>query len=358
MDELLRLKTSIEAAQNIGILTKINANDDAIGTTLALFFALKNANKKVGFAGQEIPEKISELLRGKEQKKFHISFKDDVSEVYYEKKENGIDLYLTPKNNNVSGETFSCKIISSIDSLDVNSNYDILITIGIDNFEDVETACSDDLDQLYNCDIINIDTNLGNQNYGEINIIEDSQSLSQQMSCIIKYLGKNYLNKEVSSFLLYSLMSSNKNVLNKKNIPTIKWLLNQNGDLNFLASEPQKTRLLEIVLKNIQFNEESGTYISTLFEKNLLDNSASSKDLAYVVEKIKLFFKIPSFLLLWESRTSPLSVKGIVYSDKKPLIQKIMQNYKGITKGNGAIFATELSSIIEAKEKVLSCLNK
>ena len=69
-----------------------------------------------------------------------------------------------------------------------------------------------------------------------------------------------------------------------------------------------------------------------------------------------MFFKIPSFLVLWESRTSPLSVKGVVYSDRKIMVQKIMQKYKGISKGNGAIFITDVSSIIEAKEKILPLL--
>jgi len=358
MEELLRLKTSIETAQNIGILTKTNADDDAIGTTLALFFALRNANKNVCFAGEEIPEKMSEILKGKEQKKFHISFKDDVSEVYYEKRKNGIDLYLTPKNADITEETFSYKIISSTEALSNNSNYDLLITIGIEEFQEVETICNGNLDQLYGCDIVNIDTNLGNQNYGEVNIIEDGQSLSQHLSCILKYLGKDYMNKEIASFLLYALMSSDTNIKNKKNIPTIKWLFKHGGNLNLFPEETTKTKLLEIALKNMQFNEESNIYVSTLSEKDLLNNNATSKDLAYVVEKTKLFFKIPSLLLLWESRTSPLSVKGIIYSDRKTLIQKITQNYKGIAKGVGAIFATELSSIIEAKEKVLSCLNK
>lgn len=356
MEELLRLKNCIETAQNIGILAKLNADNDAIGTTLALFFALKNANKNVFFAGQEIPEKLPELLKGKEHKKLHISFKDDVSEVYYEKKENSIDLYLTPKNENITGESFSYKIISGSDSISTGSNYDVLITIGIEEFQEVESLCNDNLDQLYGCDIVNIDTNLSNQNYGEINIVQDGQSLSQLVSCILKYLGKDYLNKEISSFLLFSLASSDKNVRNKKNIPTIKWLLNHGGEFNFLPENKAKTKLLEKALENMQIDEESSTYISTLSENNMIENGATSKDLAYVIEKIKMFFKIPSFLVLWESRTSPLSVKGVVYSDRKIMVQKIMQKYKGISKGNGAIFITDVSSIIEAKEKILPLL--
>lgn len=356
MEEILKIKNSIESGKNIGILTKINANDDAIGATLALFFALRKTNKKIFFPLDEVPDKIYEILKEKEQKKFHISFKEDISEVYYEKNNKGIDLYLTPKTGDINNESYSCKIISGTDSLLSSANYDILITVGIQEFQEVEQLCSNNLDQLYGCTIINIDSDLSNQNYGEINLVEDGQSLSQAISCLIKDLGKEYVNSESASFLLYGLTISPKNVYNKKNIPTIKWLFKKGGNLNFISKNDPKVKILELALSNLTISENENIYISTLSEKNMLDNNATSKDFSFVIEKIKNFFKIPSFLLLWESRTSPLSVKGIFYSDDKTEVMKIVNNFKGVSKNNGAMFLTEESSISLAKDKVLSFL--
>ena len=353
----MKAKNSIENAKNIGILTKIDASDDAIGATLALFFALKNINKKVFFPVNQIPDKVGELLKNKEQKRLRISFKEDVSEVYYEKKDNGIDLYLTPKNGEADSENFSYKIISGSEYLmsETPNDYDLLLAVGIEEFQEVETLCASNLDQLYGCTVINIDTDLNNQNYGEINLIEDSQSLCQKISCFLKALGREYMNKDVANFLLYGLASSQKNIKNKKNVPTIKWLFKHGGDLALLSEGPQ-TKLLELVLKNINYFEEENLYTSALSEKNMIENGATSKDLAFVVEKIKNFFKIPSFLLLWESRTSPLSVKGIFYSDKKDMVQRVVNSFKGVSKGNGALFLTEQTSIDLAKDMVISCL--
>lgn len=356
MDEILKVKNSIETGKNIGILTKINANDDAIGATLALFFALRKIDKKTFFPLDEVPDKIYEILKEKEQKKFHISFKEDVSEVYYEKNGKGIDLYLTPKDGDINNESYSCKLISGTESLLSDSSYDVLITIGIQEFQEVEELCANNLDQLYGCTVINIDNDLNNQNYGEINFIEDGQSLSQAVSCLIKALGQEYMSEESASLLLYGLTTSPKNVYNKKNIPTVKWLFKKGGNLNLISKNEPKVKILELALSNLMFSPEENIYVSALSEKNMLDSNATSKDFPYVIEKIKNFFKIPSFLLLWESRTSPLSVKGIFYSDKKTEILKIMDNFKGISKNNGAMFLTEESSINLAKDKVLSCL--
>lgn len=356
MEEISKIKNSIENSKNIGILTKINASDDAIGATLALFFALRKLNKKAFFPLSEVPDKIHELLKEKEQKRFHISFKEDVSEVYYEKSSKGIDLYLTLKNGDINNESYSCKVISGSESLLSDSSYDTLITIGIQEFQEVESLCANNLDQLYGCTIINIDNDLNNQNYGEINMVEDGQSLSQSVSCLIKSLGQEYLNGESASFLLYGLTASNKNIYNKKNMPTIKWLFKNGGNLNLISKNNPRIKILELILENLIFSPEESVYISTLSEKNMLDVKATSKDIPYAIEKIKNFFRIPSFLLLWESRTSPLSVKGIFYSEKKSEVVKIINSFKGISKNNGALFVTEESSINIAKDKVLSCL--
>lgn len=356
MEEILKIKNSIESGKNIGILTKINASDDATGATLALFFALRKINKKVFFPLEEIPDKIYDILKEKEQKKFHISFKEDISEVYYEKNNKGIDLYLTPKDGNINNESYSCKVISGTDSLSSNSPYDVLITVGIQEFQEIEELCSDSLDQLYGCTIINIDNDLNNQNYGEINLVEDGQSLSQAISCLIKSLGQEYMNVESANFLLYGLTTSPKNVYNKKNIPTVKWLFKKGGSLKLISPNDPKVKILELALNSLVFSEKENIYISALSEKNMLESNATSKDFPFVIEKIKNFFKIPSFLFLWESRTSPLSVKGIFYSENKSDILKITNNFKGVSKNNGAMFLTEESSINLAKDKILSCL--
>ncbi|NCB09815.1 MAG: hypothetical protein EOM73_16855, partial [Bacteroidia bacterium] len=268
MEEILKAKNSIENANNIGILTKINASDDAIGATLALFFALKNNGKKVFFPCS-VPEKITGLLDNKGKKRLRITFKDDVSEVYYEKRGDGIDIYLTPKNGKADESRFSYKIISGTGSpLEESPTYDLLLTVGIEEFGEVESLCADNLDQLYSCTVINTDTDLNNQNYGEINLIDDAQAISQKVSCLIKEFGTEYMNKNVADFLLYGLTASNKNVKNRKNIPTIRWLFRHGGSLNVIeSSDSPQMKLLELALKNINYIEDKNVYVSSLSEK-------------------------------------------------------------------------------------------
>lgn len=348
------IKNILESAKNIGILTKNNANDDAIGAALALFFALRSSGKNVFFPTKDISPKIYGFIKNRSQKKFQISFEEEVSEVYYEKKDKGIVLYLTPKNKDATDDKFSYKVISGDSPISSHSEYDILFTLGIEEFGDVESLCKETADQLYACTIINIDNNLNNQNYGEINIVKENQSISQSIACILKDI-EQYQNKEADSFLLYGLSFSNKKADNKKKVSTIKWLLKNGGDLGLFSKDVLKNKLLETVLKNLVF--ENNVYVSTISEQNFIENNSSSKDLSFVAEKMKNFLNLPTFFILWESRTSPLSVKGLFYSDKKYIFEKINSNFKGAYKEKGGIFLTNENKMDSAKEKLLSCLN-
>jgi hypothetical protein len=66
---------------------------------------------------------------------------------------------------------------------------------------------------------------------------------------------------------------------------------------------------------------------------------------------------IPSFFILWESRTSPLSVKGLFYTNKKYIVNKMNNKFRGVYKEKGGIFLTDEERVNIAKEKILSYLN-
>lgn len=365
MDNVLQAKNSIINAKNIGILIKNDANEDAVAAALALFFTLKSVNKKVYFPGKNLPESILNTLKINPQNKIHLSLDEDISEVYYEKKDDGIDIFVTPKNGRIDDGKFSCKIIS--DSIDEEAenihNFDLLFSIGIENFETVEQICEEDLDQLYACTIINIDNNLSNQNYGEINIIEDKGSLCQNISCLIHAIGKEFINRDALSFLLCGLTSTPKNIYNPKNMPTVRWLVKNGSDFSAFVRFRKKDlspqmKMLEEALKTLDLHEDNNVYVSTIEERAMIRSGAGSKDLAFVVEKMKNFFRLPSFLLLWESRSSPKTVKGVFYSDDKSAVKKISDGFRGVSKGLGVLFLTEEASAGSAAQKVLSHILK
>ena len=140
-----------------------------------------------------------------------------------------------------------------------------------------------------------------------------------------------------------------------------KWLIQKGGKLYFNHSKPEikrKTSLLEKTLANLKFLEKEDLYISSLSENELKNSNCTSEDIPFVLEKIKNYFSIPSFVLLWEGRSSSASIKGVFYSEKDKLIDKIKNAYNGSYKEKGGIFLTKNRNLFLAEKELISLIWK
>ncbi|PIR02312.1 MAG: hypothetical protein CO144_01885 [Candidatus Nealsonbacteria bacterium CG_4_9_14_3_um_filter_35_11] len=371
MPEFIKIKNIIDEAINITILTKINADEDATAAALALYFSLKNLNKNVNLpAVKKLPPPLFFLLKQLQQKTFLISLKKDVSEIYYKKIQSGINLYLKPKTEQINLEDFSFKNIlarefNNFGEASPFPRIDTLITLGLQNFQEVEKFLNGALSQPYPAKILNVDNNFLNQRFGEINLIKPYSSLSQAIAYLLKNLDEKLINKITADCLLAGMVSSAGNFqkpkITQEILPTINWLIKKGGNLQLMhegkGERPlARAKILDRVLKKLSFLKEQSLYFSSLTEKDFRETESCSKDLSFIVEKVKFFLKIPSFLLLWESYSSKLTVKGIFYSKERKLLKKIKENFEGTSRGDGTLFLVRESNILTAQKEVLKTL--
>lgn len=363
MDYFDNIKNSLESAKNIVIVTNNEADKDTYASVLGVFFALKD-KYNIFLPKDKNPEKLIKFLNGEtNKKKIVISLKNGISEISYEKKNGNVDLCLIPRDGeNIKPENFSCKIISEEKEnyLSLPNFFDLIIAFNIKSFSELETYFKENPDSIYNYSIINIDNNSQNENYGEINIVEEKKSLSEEITHILEVTQKN-INEKSAGFLLWGILSSILNKKTKKTFSKIKWLINQGAKMYFhnIDSEvKKKLSLLEKTIKNTDLSENDNVYVSALSEKDFQETGCSSSDLSFIVEKMKNYFSIPSFVLLWEGKPSPTSIKGVFYSDKEYLVDTIKQIYNGSYKGKGGIFLLKNTNLPSAEKEITSLLWK
>ncbi|MDD3170491.1 MAG: hypothetical protein WC410_00700 [Candidatus Paceibacterota bacterium] len=361
MDDFSKTRNIIDNAKNIVIVADKNSDQDAAGAALALFFALKD-KKNVFVPRDKNPKEVAGLLTESfERKKFVISFKNDVSEIFYEKKNDGVDLYLTPKNiEDATPESFSCKIVSEEEenSLSSPSFFDLVISFNTASFKELEESFSENIDSIYRCAVINISNDPKNENYGEVNLTEEGVSLSEKTALLLEAMQEN-INEKTAGFLLWGLTSSLDKLKTSQTLPVVKRLVQRGGEFYFSRTGPDTKRkliLLEKTVKNLNFLEKENLYISSLSEEDLKSNDSTSSDLGFVVEKMKNLFFLPSFMLLWEGKSSPLTVKGVFYSDKEEVVAKIKNTYRGSYKSQGGIFLTQKEDLTAAKKEIITLL--
>lgn len=360
MEDAAKIRTALESSNSIGLFISDNPDKDTIGAVLTVFFALKNIGKNPFLLNRNSVSAVNDALPRSNQERVMFSFLGDASEIFYERLPDRTNIYVTPKDNLIAPDSFFCETTSDKKEAVAAGDkpFDLLITLGVHDYKIIEKGFEENPDALFECDIINIDNNISNQNYGDINFVEDYPTLSQATACFINHIGETYESKDVRDSLLFGLYSSPSNSKSKKNFATFKWLIDNKGTFSlfyFGKKNPDpELRIMEESIRNTDkdFLARSGIAISTIGENIFLSSGATSKHLSFTFEKMKNFFHIASFVLLWKD--SQNAVKGIFYSDNNSLTEYIKTNYKGSFKENSGIFLVPQTDLLKAKEEIIS----
>ncbi len=212
-------KQLISEAKNICIIPNDNPNGESIPAALALFYTLKELNKNVNLIIEEFPEKFQFLLPSLDYisypKNFVISIPQktaEISQVYYEKNEEGLKIHLMVDKGNIKKESLSFYFSES--------KPDLTITLGIKDFKTELAGKLNSYGFLLDSPILNIDnTSLNsvqeNQNFGKINIIKDS-SLSEIALGLVKNPHVESIKKQSANCFLAGLVIYTENFGNLK----------------------------------------------------------------------------------------------------------------------------------------------
>jgi len=366
MDILNQAKSLIEKSQSILIATPQEIQGDTLGSALALFFTLKNLGKNVNLLIEKIPERFQFLtsLNPSSSGDFVISVNGsdkEISEIRYEKSEKGLKIYLALNKGKISAQDVS---FSSF-----NQNPDLLITLGANSLEDLSSFSKQNLQTFYKIPILNIDNQLSNENFGEINLIEIKSSLAEISANLIKLMDVNeeLINGNIATCLLAGIIHASQNFRSPKTQPktfeTSALLIEKGADHQKIIQNLYKQKsipqikILGRILEKLNFDKTKELYCASLTEKDFQNCNAQPRDLSFVVEELKFNFRyLPNLLVLWESHASPSLTKGVFYSSDKNSIEKVLQNCEGVSKGEIALFSVKEADLTSAREKILKIL--
>ena len=323
MENYEQAKKLIQESKSIHILPAQNLRADSFSASVALFYALKKLDKKVYLILDKAPSELRFLSQNFQNnpslQDFTISIKEKetkVSQVSYEKIENELKIYLKTSNGRmIRKEDVYFENDDSVQDK-LFSDSDLLITLGIRDFTEVENNFQNNFSN-----ILNIDNQIENTEFGKINLKERPDTM---LSDIIVRLLK-----------------------------TIKQETYQEN--NYLES-PQFS-LFEKILKKIKIKGEGNIACVILENKDFEETNSNSSDLSFSLMKLKNeLSSIKEFLILWQEKDSPIITKCIFYSPNNMLGEKILERFEGKRKGNGILFFIREEYMPEARDKILKII--
>ncbi len=379
MDTISQAKNLIKKSRSILLLPALNSAGDSLPASFALFFTLKKLGKKVNVAVDGIPEKFHFLsgLNSFSGKGFTISVdtsEKNISEMRYEKNGKNLKIHLTLAEGEIGEKDISFsrrskEVEIKKDNL-ANENPDLLITLGASSLEDLGEVFTQNSGTFYETPILRIDNHLDGENFGEVNLTEMTSSISETVTGLIRSMESQdgeLIRETVASYLLTGIIWSSQNFRNPKTRPktfeTSAFLIEKGACHQKIIQHLYKQKglsqikLLGRILEKLNFNKQKGLYLATLTDRDFQECQASSKDLSFALEEIKFNFQyLPNLLVLWESHASPPVIKGVFYSPDLGNLQKILENFEGVSRGEGILFLVREKELLSAQEKILKIL--
>ena len=251
MENLEQAKQLISEAKNIYIIPNGSAEPDSVATALALFYTLKELNKNVNLIiNEELPENLKFLIPSLDfisyPKNFVISIPSkvaDVSQIFYDKDEQGLKVHLTLNKGVIKKDDISFYFS--------DTKPDLIITLGIKDFKDHMSQKMDSFGFLLDSPILNIDSGgtdvQENKNFGKINLIRDS-SLAETALDLVKNPHIEAIKKEAATCFLAGITAFTENFGNSKvtteTFETASLLTKRGADLKVIKEnlwkQPQK----------------------------------------------------------------------------------------------------------------------
>lgn len=361
MEDFKKIKKIIEKAQNITLLPSPDFRKDTFPATLALFYSLKKLDKNVNLIAENYPENFGFLVK---KEWFHFSganflisiktIKTKLSKLFYEKKENGLNLYLKTNGEELKKENIA------LHRLEIGG---LLITLGIGSLKKVKEILKEKLQA-----IINIDNQLENENYGTVNLIEvSSASLSEIVFDFLISIDEKLFIKEVSNSLLSGIIQGAGNFqdpkLSSQTFQKASFLIEKGANLREITShlcqieKVSSFRIFGRILSKLNFSEDPNLGWVILRKDDFSKTSSVPSDLVFSLEKLAQgILPQKEFLILWESEGSQPLTRGVFYSQNQANLKKILENFEGGQKGNGILFSTRESNLQKVKDRVLELL--
>ncbi|MSU60695.1 MAG: hypothetical protein EXS52_02140 [Candidatus Staskawiczbacteria bacterium] len=355
----INLKQLILDAKNICVIPSQLNEPESLTASLALFYTLKDLQKNVNLIINDFPEKLSFLVPSLEYisspKNFVISIPKSVaniSQIHYEKNEENVKIHLQIESGGLQKENISFYY--------QQAKPDLVITLGINNFQKELESKLDSFGFLMGAPIINIDNSQDNTKFGQINIIE-GQSLSESTMEVIALLSNDVIKGNTADCILTGLVAHYENFKSPKTTPAAlklgAQLMEKGADHrqiidNLYKTTPAQMEFLTDIFKNLK--NENDVYVALLDSPNLSNFGEAEAKMA--TEKINSIGLESNVLALWDTHNALSEVKGFFYSKNQHLLNRVAEHQQRHSKNNWVFLSMPEMHLASAKEKVITLL--
>jgi nanoRNase/pAp phosphatase (c-di-AMP/oligoRNAs hydrolase) len=375
----------VEKSGKILITFAADWNGDAVASSLALFLFLKKLGKEVDIAAHLDINNISRknekerwrFLPAYEQlqtslknlRKFIVSLdisQAAISQIKYTIDEKKLNFIISPEKG-----WFSSKDISSSSS---GFKYDLIICLDATDLESLASIYDNNVEFFYKNTIINIDHHAGNEEYGQINLIDlNLVSTAELVFNLLKHRDHNLIDEDIATCLLAGIISKTNNYKNSSLTPrtllTSSKLISLGARREDIINQLYRSRSLSVlklwgkILNNLQTNNNKQFIWSLLDKSDSLFLLKEGPDVKEIIEEISTSVPESKLILIILISNDGQHLELHAYTNKGLSAIEILQRWDAsgnnkIAKAVTSIMPNEVSQkIIEPIQQMLDKIN-
>jgi hypothetical protein len=406
IDLIDRAKNILDNANSVAIFPIGSQDNQAYQSALALYHSLKKLDKNVKLIDPANYD--GDLADNGKQKNFSITIdltQKEIGEISYDKKDDLLKLDFEVLAGNVSQD--DVVFLSG-----APNDFDAIITIGVQRLPDLEDVLDENFKLFYEKPIINIDNNIFNEKFGQVNLIKQGpiaktiiillnsfdKKLKKQRE-ILDALYKSalsfdytdaddeikgdtqkllaYLDSEIDQGLQIIPEQEQDDIRGQDHIEEEQTIAKPSEpEVEPVADipeepEPSKEELLsgeEIIKKlklfnkaidSIDPNEKAGIPVMILKQNDFIEARADISDIPLIIKEAQQnpIYKFARFLLIWEEKANGSLCGAVLYSNIEQQISKIAQ-FPGAKRKQNAVLVYANKNIDTFKEELTNLLWK
>lgn len=342
------------------ILLPVYPTQDALATGLALALFLEELGKSPSLGSDNISEKKSELdfLRTPKNfldsisggRDFVLSFnteRNSILNVETERFEKELRIVLTPEHGTIDPRDFSFIL--------AKYKFDLVMTVSAPDKESLGKMYEDNPDIFYEVPIINIDYHSGNEQYGQLNLVEVTASSSSEIvASLLAQVGKEFLQNGVAEALLTGIMAATESFQKKNTTPRAleiaSKLMEAGADQQKIVKNLYKTQPLNLLklwgrlMGNIHYEEEEKFLWVPVTIEDIIQSRSKMEDLFPALERLRGSFAAASFFALF-FKENPTTLRVFLKGNSEERLEKMLPLFS-----EGKFRGDTLEGLIEASD--------
>lgn len=363
-----QIKELIEKSKKILLVTRENPSEDSLSSLLAFGFFLEKMGKEIDMvtSGPLLPTLSflpkSSTVKNDLQASRNFIISLDTSQVAvsqlsydFDKDGNRLNIYVTPKNG-----VFKPEYIETQSS---SFGYDVIVILDCLSLENLGALYEKNAALFYETPIINIDYHSSNEQYGEINLVDNKAvCCAEVLYNLFENLNKSLLDENIATSLLVGLVAATKSFQSSTITPQT---FNIAAKLVALKADQQK--IIRSIFKNkslaalqlwgrafarVQYNNEAKLVWTLITQSDFEKTKAHYHDLLGIEEELATFLAGSEIVLVLLEKEKN-KIEGLIKVYNENLKNLLAEKFFAVQKNGFIKLELNGKDLIEAKKEII-----